>query len=337
MAGFRERAHSGLNRLIAADDADFGTLARDLIAAGTVWDVAAPVNRLEGRDAVIEQFLRPLRAGLAACRRRDEIFLGGQNIRSEGGTWVAAVTHYVGNFDAALWGVDPSHHLAFLRAGEFYRLDGPAGAEEITQARIIVDLPDLMRQCGAQPYDAHLGTEMLFPGPATHDGVLPASDRGKATIDLVEQMIADLHKFDPETKHSHGQTGEDGAWDEHMLWYGPGGIGANYLWDGFLNDHRAPFLHAFPDRKGGNHYCRFGDGDYAAISGWPSMTMTHTQEYLGVPASGEKLSLRVMDFYRCDYSRYPKGKIAENWVLLDYVDLFAQMGVDLIARGNVRI
>ncbi|MEM9247483.1 MAG: ester cyclase [Pseudomonadota bacterium] len=336
MIGFRERAHGGLNALMRADDAEFGTLARDLIADETVWHIAAPVNRLEGRDAVVEQFLRPLRAALAACRRRDEIFIGGQNIRAERGRWVASVTHYVGNFDAVLWGLAPSHHLAFLRAGEFYRLEGAPGAEEIVEARIIMDLPDLMRQCGARPFDGHLGTEMLFPGPATHDGVLPTSGRGTASIDLVEQMIADLHAFDPETKSSHGQTGEDGAWDEHMLWYGPGGIGSNYLWEGFVKDHRAGFLHAFPDRKGGNHYCRFGDGDYAAISGWPSMTMTHQGAYLGVPATGKSLTLRVMDFYRCDFSRYARGKLAENWVLLDYVDLFAQMGIDLIARGNVR-
>ncbi|MEO1689360.1 MAG: hypothetical protein AAFU61_15825 [Pseudomonadota bacterium] len=40
------------------------------------------------------------------------------------------------------------------------------------------------------------------------------------------------------------------------------------------------------------------------------------------------MTLRVMDFYSCH-----GGRIRENWVLLDYVDLFAQMGVDLIARA----
>jgi len=336
MAGFRERAHGGLTALMAADDADIGTIARDLIAEETVWEVSAPVERLEGRAAVIEGFVRPLRAALTACRRRDEIFIGGRNVRAAGGDWCASVTHYVGNFEAPLWGVRPSRHLAFLRAGEFYRLDGAPGAEEIVEARLILDLPDLMRQAGRPPFSEPLGTEMLFPGPATHDGVLPRGERGPASLDLVERMIADLHAYDPDTKHSRGQTGEDGAWDEHMLWYGPGGIGSNYLWDGFIADHRAPFLHAFPDRKGGDHYCRFGDGDYAAISGWPSMTMTHGGPYLGVPATGRRLTLRVMDFYRCDFTRHPAGKLAENWVLLDYVDLFAQIGVDLIAQDAER-
>jgi predicted ester cyclase len=69
-------------------------------------------------------------------------------------------------------------------------------------------------------------------------------------------------------------------------------------------------------RKGGNHYCRIGDGDYAAVSGWPSMTMTHRGDYLGVPATGRALTLRVMDFYHCE-----SAKIVENWVLLDLPDL----------------
>ena len=59
------------------------------------------------------------------------------------------------------------------------------------------------------------------------------------------------------------------------------------------------------------------------------MTMTHKGDYLGVPATGRKLTLRVMDFYRCG-----NGRIMENWVLLDYGDLFMQMGVDLWERAR---
>lgn len=64
----------------------------------------------------------------------------------------------------------------------------------------------------------------------------------------------------------------------------------------------------------------------------PSMTMTHLGPYLGVPPTGRKLSLRVMmDFWRCR-----AGAIMENWVLLDLVDLFAQMDIDLIRRSKER-
>ena len=112
-----------------------------------------------------------------------------------------------------------------------------------------------------------------------------------------------------------------------MMWYGPMGIGSNFRWDGFVDYHRESFLRAFPDRVGGNHYCRIGDGNYAAVSGWPSMTMTFQDDYLGVKADGRDLTLRVMDFYRM-----ANGRIMENWVMLDYVDLMNQMGVDIIAR-----
>ena len=151
----------------------------------------------------------------------------------------------------------------------------------------------------------------------------------KTSLNIVQRMLGDLHVFDPETSASKGQTGQDGTWHDMMMWYGPAGVGSNFRWEGFVKDHRSDFLRAFPDRKGGNHYCRIGDGNYAAVSGWPSMTMTFQGDYLGVKATGQPLTLRVMDFYRIEDAR-----IIENWVTLDYGDLFHQMGVDLIARSN---
>ena len=324
MNDFRASAHRFLAHMIAAPDEDLPSLLKQHLTPDTIWDVSFPVNRLEGPDAVLEGLFLPLRQALAHVRRRDEIFIGGENRRASG-QWAASVTHYVGNFRAPLFGIAPSNRLAFLRSGEFYRIEDG----RIAEAKLIIDFLDLMRQADHMPLPLMLGTEMLFPGPATHDGVLPAKpEQSEASLDVVEAMLADLHVFDPETQSSKGQTGKDGYWHEDMLWYGPAGIGSNYRWEGFVKDHRQSFLHAFPDRKGGNHYCRIGDGDYAAVSGWPSMTMTHQGDYLGVKATGKALTLRVMDFYRL-----AAGKIMENWVLLDYLDLFDQIGVDLLAKS----
>lgn len=291
-----------------------------VLATHAIFDLAWPLPQSIGPEAVEQAFLAPLRAALTGLHRRDILFFGGQNIREDGGTWIASLTHYVGNFDAPLWGIAPSHSLVFLRAGEFFRVQNG----QITEAKIIFDLPDLLRQCGRMPLPS-LGTEITFPAPATQDGLCPDPAGGAATLDIVQGMLGDLHVYDPKTGGSAGQTGTDGYWHDQMMWYGPAGIGSNYRWDGFVKDHRAPFLTAFPDRKGGNHYCRLGDGDYAAVSGWPSMTMTHAGAYLGVPATGKALTLRVMDFYRCD-----GRQICENWVCLDYGDLFAQMGINLL-------
>ena len=327
MTDFRAATHTFLNTLIRAPESILADLLHEHVASDCVWDVSHPINRLHGPDAILDGFLRPLRRALTRVQRRDEIFIGGQNRREEGGQWVASTTHYLGNFDSSFLGIAPSHHLMLIRSGEFYCIDDGL----ITKARIILDIPDMIRQTGVDPFGFSYGLETLFPGPATHDGVLPSGgpDAGSRSLDIVEGMLIDLHKFNTVTFASSNQTGTAGYWHEDMLWYGPAGIGSNYLWDGFVKDHRAAFLQAFPDRKGGNHYCRIGDGNYAAISGWPSMTMTFQGDYLGIEADGRPLTLRVMDFYRCS-----EGKIIENWVHLDYTDLMAQMGVDIIARSQ---
>ncbi len=315
-----------LAALLRCHDADLDAFAATHLAPGAVFDVCAPVERLEGRGAILARFIRPLRAALRHLNRRDEMFFGGTNTRAEGGTWMASVTHYVGRFAAPLFGVRASDRLVFLRSGEFYRVEGG----KIVHARIILDLIDLLRQTGRYPLPFSYGAEIKFPGPVTHDGVCPADRaRGAQSLGIVEAMLGALHDYDPGTFGSRQQTGIDGLWAEDFLWYGPAGIGSTTGWAGFVDHHRAAFLRAFPDRKGGNHYCRIGDGAYAAVSGWPSMTMTHQGPYLGVPATGRALTLRVMDFYRCT-----ETQIAENWVLLDYVDLLNQMGRDVLAEAG---
>ena len=128
----------------------------------------------------------------------------------------------------------------------------------------------------------------------------------------------------------------------------PAGIGSSFTYRGFEQDHRIPFLIAFPDRIGGNHYARFGDGDYVASGGWPSLTATHAGPYLGVAATDTRIGMRVMDFWRCAHDGQGQGqdqgqgqgqdqgrsRIMENWVLIDMIDLFLQMGVDLLKKAQ---
>jgi len=322
MTDFRRRTIEQLDAMLLRDGSDF---SRSVFGTNATMLVSEPIGELTGQESIVDNFYEPLRSSLNQVKRRNEIVIGGQNKRDIGGYWVAILCHYVGTFVSPLWGILPSDCLVFLRAGEFYSIN----ENGISQARIILDLPDLMRQSGRKVFSEKLGTEMLFPSPATHDGVLPRGNNGDASIALVERMLTDLRDYDRDAFAVPDQTGDDGYWHPDLLWYGPGGIGSTYRWRGFVKDHGHPFLKAFPDRIGGNHFCRIGDGDYAAIAGWPSMTMTHVRPYLGVPATQKPISLRVMDFYRCS-----NGRIAENWVMLDYIDLFAQMGVDLIERAH---
>ena len=317
MGDWRAEISTGLAALFTAEGA-----AADLFTAEADIGVSAPVGQLYGAPDVAAHLFAPLRAAFAHRDWRDLLVLGGENQRDDGGQWVVTLSHLAGIFRAPLWGVRPHGRLVHLRLGGFWRVE----AGRIVRARLIFDLIDLMFQTG-QWTRGHYGAPLSFPAPATQSGICPvAPDRSAGSLAIVEGMLGDLHSYDPTTFGSPGQTGRTGFWADDFAWYGPGGIGATVGWRGFVEHHRAPFLHAFPDRRGGNHYVRLGDGDYAAVSGWPSMTMTHQAPYLGVAASGKPLTLRVMDFYRC-----ADGKIAENWVLLDYVDLMRQMGVDPLA------
>ena len=325
MDDVRAVVHDALKGLAAAGESDLFPRLGSMVSPGSTWHVAHPVGDLVGPEAIAEGWLRPLRRAIPGVMRRDEIVMGGAS-RTGSGRWVACLGHHLGNFAAPLFGIEPNGKLVFLRCGEFYRIEGST----ILEAFILPDLLDLMRQTGRMPLPHMLGTEMLFPGPASHDGVLPRHpDRSEASAALVEAMLGDLRAFDPTTFDSAGQSGTGGYWHRDMLWYGPAGIGSNFSYEGFQRDHRIPFLTAFPDRVGGNHFARFGDGGFVCSGGWPSMTMTHRGPYLGVAPTNRPMTLRVMDFWRVE-----GAQIRENWVLLDMLDLFRQMGVDLLGLSE---
>ena len=97
----------------------------------------------------------------------------------------------------------------------------------------------------------------------------------------------------------------------------------------YYHVHASHFLGAFPDRRGGSHKARLAEGNYVASTGWPSVLATHTGESLGRPPTGERIGMRVMDFWRRDGE-----KLAQNWVfidIIDIIDIFRQFGIDLFA------
>ena len=72
----------------------------------------------------------------------------------------------------------------------------------------------------------------------------------------------------------------------------------------------------------------FGDGDYVAFTGWPGMSMTISGDgWLGIAPANQKITMRSLDFWRCE-----KGLIRENWVLVDLLHVYEQIGVDVFER-----
>lgn len=61
------------------------------------------------------------------------------------------------------------------------------------------------------------------------------------------------------------------------------------------------------------------EGDLVAV--YKTFTGTHTGEFLGVPATGKRATIRVMDFVRVQ-----DGKITDHWNIVDVAGLMAQLG-----------
>ena len=325
LAATKAAGWAAINRLPGAG---FEAACTELLDSQVQWVVSHPVNTLVGPHAVGAGFFAPLQAALPDLERRTDLFFGGHwpgLICGGEGWWVTCTGHYVGTLRAPLFDIPAHGEPVWLRFGEFYRI----ARGRIVEARILLDLVDLARQVGRPVLPPSPGRDILVPGPRGHDGLLlGASDpaHGQASLDLVMQMIGGLARYDARGLESMGMQR---FWHPDMMWYGPCGIGSTRAISGFERHHQAPFLRALPDRKGGNHRSRFGEGAFVASTGWPSIHATHRGPYLGVAATNRPVQMRVMDWWRAD-----AGLLVENWVLLDLPHFFLQLDVDLLARVN---
>jgi predicted ester cyclase len=283
-----------------------------------------PINAGRGEAFWMANVVEPLAAAFAHVQERTDIALSGS---FKGGDWLARSGHIAGVFTAPLFGIPATGQAAFVRFGRFDRFDG----DRLVETILLLDLPALMMQAGVWPLSPPMGDPLIAPSPATHDGVAAASDPadGQRSLALVEAMIGGLHTFDGSLK----SMGMRRYWAEDFWWFGPAPIGNFCGHASYENGHQGPFLTAFPDRVGGNHAARIGERNYVASTGWPSITATHLGGgWLGLAPTARQVTMRVMDFWRCD-----GALLVENWVMIDIPDLLLQMGVDVFARMNSRL
>jgi hypothetical protein len=60
------------------------------------------------------------------------------------------------------------------------------------------------------------------------------------------------------------------------------------------------------------------------------MQMTVTGDgWLGINPTGQPITMRSLDFWRVD-----NGLIRENWVLVDMLHVWQQLGVNVLARAH---
>ena len=280
--------------------------------------LAHPFETLAGGRGWWDAALGPLAAAMPDLERRETIRITGRD--ADGALWFGCAGFYCGGFEASFLGIPPTRRMAAMRFHEFFRHRGGVVAE----VQALWDIPELMMQAGAWPLAPSLGREWHVPAPATGDGLHPEGD-GAPAVRIVRDMLVAL---------GGSRDGEKAMrlaefWHPACSWYGPSGIGTARGIAGFRRHHQVPFLAAMPDRVGdpaGGHL--FGQGAYVGFTAWPGMSMTLTGGgWLGLPANGQALTMRSLDFWRVE-----RGLIRENWVLVDLLDVHAQLGVDVLAR-----
>ena len=321
---------AGLRALAVAPADRRAAAAAAIFAPDCRFHISHPFNDQDGLAAGLDGFLTPLLSSLHHPARTHAIVVSDT---FEGARFVAVMGHWHGTFAADLAGIPASHKPVWIRFGEIHRI----GADgRIAESWMLPDMLDLIRQAGLWPLAPSLGAEHQWPAPGGNARALDDTDHtaGHANLALVRAMHDALGMFDGKSLDSMDLAP---YWTPGFAWYGPAGIGTAFGLDGFRTVHQIPFLTAFPDRRGGQHIARIGDGAFVVTGGWPSVTATHSGDgWLGIPATRRPVGMRVMDFYRCE-----DGLIAENWVPLDITHLLLQMGYDIFARiahlrGNPR-
>jgi predicted ester cyclase len=285
-----------------------------------------PIGSLIGPAAMFVSTFAPLADAFPDFERRDTIVMAGRT--PEGQHWVGCGGYYTGTFQRPFLDIPPTGHMAAMRFHEFFRFENNV----VVEIQALWDIPELMMQAGAWPMQPSLGREWQVPAPATQDGLLPGpydEVTSRATcqhvIDMLEAMKRHPSQGGPEVMEM------ERFWHEKMSWYGPSGIGTGRGYEGFRNWHQIPFLAGMPDR--GQYvdeitYHFFGDRNYAAVTGWPNMIQTISHDgWLGIPPVNKRITMRSLDFWRLE-----NRKIRENWVMVDLLDMYNQIGVDVLAR-----
>lgn len=152
------------------------------------------------------------------------------------------------------------------------------------------------------------------PGQAAFSRDADLSKTGD-TRRVIEGMVDGLndHRID-----DIGEFFADG-----FVWTGNQGCGVKKGLREFQENWQRPFQAAFSDKVCIDE-ARLFMGEWAAAFG--RQEATHSGEFMGVAATGKRVEIRYMDFWKVE-----GGKISQNWVMVDFPHVLAQLGVDVFS------
>ena len=301
-------------KLDAASPGDLPAIVRQHTASDIEWHGPQPFNDINGVDSVINSLWLPLRHAFPDLRRNCDVLLAG-SFRDQ--NWVSASGWFEGEFVNDWLGVAATGEKTQVRFGEVMALEDG----KIVKTYFLTDIMDVMQQGGF-----HLG----WDAPATEgvrqpvkhgSGIIACdqdADETRQTLRLIESMLFGLVRKDqPMSLY----------WSPDMVWSSPAGVGTATGLDDFHARVHNEFLRGLGGGWSGSHNARYAEGRFAVSTGWPSLVAEHNGYFLGQEPTGNMLSWRIMDFWERD-----RDMLTTNWVQIDMINVFQQMGVDIFAR-----
>ena len=134
-----------------------------------------------------------------------------------------------------------------------------------------------------------------------------------ATRAVIEDMVDGLND------HRIDDIGDFFA--EQFRWMGNFGCGMKKGLKDFQDNWQRPFQAAFSDKVCIDE-ARLFMGEWAAAFG--RQEATHSGDFMGIAATGKRVEIRYMDFWKV-----VDGKIVDNWVMVDFPSVLAQLGHDV--------
>ena len=138
------------------------------------------------------------------------------------------------------------------------------------------------------------------------------------TRSVIEAMVDGLND------HRVDDIGE--FFDRDFRWMGNTGCGTKNGLSEFQQNWQRPFQDAFADKVCVDE-ARLFMGEWAAAFG--RQEAVHAGEFMGIAPTGKQVEIRYMDFWKVI-----DGKVVDNWVMVDFPHVLAQLGVDVFdGRG----
>ncbi|WP_420641508.1 ester cyclase [Candidatus Leptofilum sp.] len=267
-----------------------------------IWRGPPGFGDIHGVDGFKNEVLKPFYATFPDYYVRDEIQIAS-------GNWLAATGILTGTPQDDWLGVPPTGKPIVMRYSDFWRVENGKLAENwvmVDNLGVMLQLADSEAEPQAVDFKKIYMTE-ADPAPA----------QAQQNIDLVHSIIDVLN--------AHDLNGQDNYWTEGMIWHGPPGFGDILGLAAFRDTAVHPIYTAFPDL--GSHDEKHGiqielaDDQWVAATG--IVTGTHLGRWFNIPATGKQVAIRYSGFWRIE-----NGKLAENWAMIDHVDLLRQLGVE---------